>query len=192
VGAKALIGVIGAGTMGAGIAQLALEHGHEVILYDVDEAAIARGRDRIAHGLTTRQVDDLDGLHDAPSIEDVALEADWIFEAASEDLALKQTIFRTLDAAARPQAGLVTTTGTLPVAAIAEGTIHPQRILGLHFVQPVPLAALVEVVATSSTRPALADAAAALVESWGMAAVRTPDRPALIVDRAQPAAGLGD
>jgi len=192
---KDLIGVIGAGTMGAGIAQLALEHGHEVVLHDVDEAALTRGRDRIADGLRRRAAkqspDDvagwvaqrLDGLRDAASIEDVALEADWVIEAALEDLDLKRTIFRALDGAADPGVGLATNTSALSVSAIAEATVHPERVVGLHFFNPAPVMRLVEVVSTASTAPAIANAAAALVESWGKTAVRVADRPGFIVNR---------
>jgi 3-hydroxybutyryl-CoA dehydrogenase len=181
--------------MGAGIAQLALEHGHEVVLHDVDEAAIARGHDRIADGLARRArkaaaadpgawvAQRLDGLHDAPSLEDVAQEADWVIEAALEDLDLKQTIFGTLDAAADPRVVLATNTSALSVGAIAARTAHPERVLGLHFFNPAPLMRLVEVVATERTTPALADKAVALVESWGKTAVRAADRPGFIVNR---------
>src|SRR5215510_9761845 len=108
------IGVVGAGTMGAGIVQLALEAGHEVVLHDVDEEAIERGRARIRDGLARRAakldldadtIDDwVDGrlapLRDAHSLDALAAEADVVIEAALEDLALKQTIFLTLDGAA--------------------------------------------------------------------------------------------
>ena len=192
---KELIGVVGAGTMGAGIAQLALEHGHEVVLHDVDEAAIARGRDRIADGLGRRAARQaprdpepwiaarLERLRDAASLEDVALEADWVIEAAHEDLALKQTIFRALDGVANPRVGLATNTSALSIAAIARAAVHPERVLGLHFFNPAPLMRLVEVVAAPRTSPAVADAAAALVEGWGKVAVRAADHPGFIVNR---------
>src|SRR3990172_13048239 len=96
------VGVVGAGTMGAGIAQVCLQAGHEVLLHDVDEAAIERGRSRIADGLA-RLVDkgrltsaDRDGLlanlHDAHSLEGMAQESDVVIEAALEDIHLKRTI----------------------------------------------------------------------------------------------------
>ena len=100
------VGVIGAGTMGAGIAQVCLQAGHEVQLHDVDHAAIERGRARIADGLQ-KLVDKatltpydrqqmLDSLHDAHSLGGLAIETDIVIEAALEDLGLKQTIFRAL------------------------------------------------------------------------------------------------
>src|SRR6476619_2666046 len=107
---KEIVGVVGAGTMGAGIAQLALEAGHEVVLHDVDEAAIERGRTRIRDGLARRAANlDLDadtiddwvegrivGLRESASLDALGAEAEVIIEAALEDLALKRTIFRTL------------------------------------------------------------------------------------------------
>src|SRR6185436_15671583 len=102
---KEIVGVVGAGTMGAGIAQLALEAGHEVVLHDVDEAAIERGRTRIRDGLARR----------AASLDGLGAEAEVIVEAALEDLGLKRTIFRTLDAAAPPETILATNTSALSI-----------------------------------------------------------------------------
>ena len=194
---RAIIGVVGAGTMGAGIAQLALEAGHEVVLNDVDEAAIERGRDRIRDGLTRRaarldldpdSIDDwvdgrLDGLRDALTLDAIGAEAEVVIEAALEDLELKRTVFRTLDAAASPDVVLATNTSALSVGAIAAATEHPERVLGLHFFNPAPIMPLVEVVVPASTDPAVAKAAARLVESWGKTAVVCGDLPGFIVNR---------
>jgi 3-hydroxybutyryl-CoA dehydrogenase len=191
------IGVVGAGTMGAGIAQLALEAGHEVVLHDVDEEAIERGRVRIRDGLARRAaklpldadtIDDwVDGrlatLRDAHSIDALAAEADVVIEAALEDLDLKQTIFRTLDGAASADAILATNTSALPVAAIAAVTTHPERVVGLHFFNPAPVMRLVEVVSTPTTAPDAAARATALVASWDRTAVAVRDSPGFIVNR---------
>jgi metal-sulfur cluster biosynthetic enzyme len=136
---RIVVGVVGAGTMGAGIAQLAVENGHEVVLHDVDEAAIERGRARVREGLARRALRlDLDGdsadewvdgrlasLRDASSLDAVGAEAELVIEAALEDLELKRAIFRTLDEAAGPDVVLATNTSALSVAAIAEATRHP-------------------------------------------------------------------
>jgi 3-hydroxybutyryl-CoA dehydrogenase len=194
---RAIIGIVGAGTMGSGIAQVALEAGHEVVLHDVDEAAIERGRARIADGLARRaakldldadSIDDwvegrLAGLRDAGSIDAVAAEAEIIIEAALEDLDLKRTIFGVLDGAAPPEVILATNTSALSVASIATATSRPSRVLGLHFFNPAPVMRLVEVVVTAETDPAIADRATALVESWGRTAVRCRDSPGFIVNR---------
>ena len=192
-----IVGVIGAGTMGAGIAQLALEAGHEVVLHDVDEAALAHGRDRIREGLTRRaarldldaeSIDDwVDGrlglLREALALVEVGAEADVVIEAALESLDLKQTIFRALDAASDPKAILATNTSALSVGAIARATTHPERVIGLHFFNPAPVMRLVEVVATPVTEASVVERATALVESWGRTAVRTADSPGFIVNR---------
>jgi 3-hydroxybutyryl-CoA dehydrogenase len=191
------IGVVGAGTMGAGIAQLALEAGHEVLLHDVDEAAIERGRDRIRDGLARRaaslelDADSIDewvdgrlvGLRDAHSLDAVGAEADVVIEAALEDLDLKRTIFGTLDGAAAPNAILATNTSALSIGAIAEATNRPERVLGLHFFNPAAVMRLVEVVRGPATLPSVAARAAALVASWGREPVDVVDSPGFIVNR---------
>src|SRR4029079_9904501 len=192
-----IVGIVGAGTMGAGIAQLALEAGHEVVLFDVDEEAIGRGRVRIREGLGRRAakldldantIDDwadgrYDRLRDGHSLDALAAEADVVIEAALEDLGLKRTLFRTLDSAAAPEAILATNTSALSIAAIAESTPHPERVVGLHFFNPAPVMPLVEVVSSSATSPAIAARATALVVSWGREPVAVVDSPGFIVNR---------
>jgi 3-hydroxybutyryl-CoA dehydrogenase len=191
-----LIGVVGAGTMGAGIAQVALEHGHEVVLYDVDEAAVGRGVERIRSGLGRRAerlgldadtVDDwvearLAGLRQAESLDIVAEEADLVIEAAIEDLELKRDIFRALSAAS-PELILASNTSALSIAAIAEAAEQPAQVVGLHFFNPAPVMRLVEVVSCVQTNPAVADRASALVESWDKTPVHSADSPGFIVNR---------
>jgi 3-hydroxybutyryl-CoA dehydrogenase len=194
---RAIIGIVGAGTMGAGIAQVALEAGHEVVLHDVDEEAIERGRIRIREGLVRRaakldldadSIDDwvdgrLAGLRNALTLDALGAEGEVVLEAALEDLALKRIIFRTLDGATPPETILATNTSALSIAAIAEATDRPERVIGLHFFNPAPLMPLVEVVSAPDTDAAVADRAAALVEGWGKTAVRTADTPGFIVNR---------
>jgi 3-hydroxybutyryl-CoA dehydrogenase len=195
--AKELIGIVGAGAMGAGIAQVALENGHEVVLHDVDEEAIDRGRARIRDGLSRRAAkleldpDSIDewvagrlaNLREAETLALLGAEVDVAIEAALEDLDLKREIFRALDAAADPDAILATNTSALSVGAIAEVVQSPGRVVGLHFFNPAPLMVLVEVVVGPATDPAIADRAAALVEGWGKTAVRCADTPGFIVNR---------
>jgi 3-hydroxybutyryl-CoA dehydrogenase len=194
---RAIIGLVGAGTMGAGIAQLALENGHEVVLHDVDEAAIERGRARIREGLARRAakleldadtIDDwvdgrLAGLRESASLDGLGAEAEVIIEAALEDLDLKRTIFRTLDRAAPPETILATNTSALSIAAIAEATDRPGRVIGMHFFNPAPVMPLVEIVTAPKTDPTIAAAATALVERWGKTAVGCADTPGFIVNR---------
>lgn len=194
---RVIVGVVGAGTMGAGIAQLALENGHEVVLHDVDEAAIERGRARVREGLARRAtrldldpdtIDDwvsgrLAGLRDAHSLDAVGAEAEVVIEAALEDLELKRTIFTALDAAAQPHVVLATNTSALSVAAIAERTRNPERVLGLHFFNPAPVMPLVEVVVAPRTSPRIAERAFQLMEAWEKTPVKCADTPGFIVNR---------
>src|SRR5262245_5941210 len=158
--AGAVIGVVGAGTMGAGIAQVALEAGHEVVLYDIDEDALSRGVERVRVGLGRRAAKlelDADSIDDwvegriaplrtALTLDAVASGVDVAIEAALEDLDLKRTILRALDREAPSEALLATNTSALSVAAIAAATTRPEHVLGLHFFNPAPLMPLVEVV----------------------------------------------
>jgi 3-hydroxybutyryl-CoA dehydrogenase len=189
--------VVGAGTMGAGIAQLALEHGHEVVIHDIDETAIDRGRQRIREGLAKRALtlgldadstdDWIEGrlarLRQAETIAGLGGEIDVAIEAAIEDLELKRDVFRALDAAAPGDAILATNTSALSVAAIAEATSRPQRVVGLHFFNPAPVMPLVEVVAHPGTQQRVVVRAAALVQGWGKTAVLSKDSPGFIVNR---------
>ena len=194
---RPIIGIVGAGLMGSGIAQVALENGHEVVLHDVDAVALATGRDRIADGLTrraTRTVADPAGIDDwvdarlaqlreTVGLEQLGDEADVVIEAALESLDLKQTLFRALDAASDPATILATNTSALSVAAIAAATVRPERVIGLHFFNPAPLMALVEVVAAPGTNHKVVTAAQSLITSWGKTAVRSTDSPGFIVNR---------
>ncbi len=190
------VGVVGAGTMGAGIAQLALEAGHEVTLQDVDPEAFHRARARVRDGLARRAVRlDLDPdsaeawvdgraarLHPCATLDDLA-GCSIVVEAAREDLATKRELFRALDALTAPGAILATNTSALSIAAIAEATAHPVRVLGLHFFNPAPVMPLVEVVIAPGTAPDVADRAVALMEAWGKVAIRCTDTPGFIVNR---------
>ncbi len=191
------IGVVGAGTMGTGIAQVALEAGHEVVLFDVDEEAIERGRLRVREGLGRRaakldldadSIDDwvegrLAGLRNAEALVSLATQVDVVIEAAIEHLPLKQDIFRALDAEADPETILATNTSALRVTDVAALATHRTRILGLHFFNPAALMPLVEVVVTAETDAAVIERAERLVRSWDKTPVRSSDSPGFIVNR---------
>ena len=188
-----IVGVVGAGTMGAGIAQVCLHAGHEVLLYDVDHAAIERGRARIADGFR-RLVDKgrlpadapdrlMGGLRDAHTLEGLAAESDLVIEAALEDIALKRTIFRALGSGSRLATLLATNTSALSVSDVAAASGAADRTLGLHFFNPAPVMPLVEVVAGDATSPATLDAGVRFVEELGKTAVVCRDAPGFIVNR---------
>ncbi len=191
------VGIVGAGTMGTGIAQVALEAGDEALLYDVDPVAIERALARVDDGLARRarrsglhgdEADDWVEAHvlrlrTSPTLEALASEADLVVEAALEDLDLKQAIFRTLDASAPGPTILATNTSALSVTALAAATTRPERVIGLHFFNPVPLMALVEVVVTERTDPTVAHDADRMMAAWGKTTVRCADAPGFIVNR---------
>jgi 3-hydroxybutyryl-CoA dehydrogenase len=187
------VAVVGAGTMGAGIAQVALEAGHSVRMSDRDPAAVATAVERVRTGLMRRAAKTGEGdlwvasvhghLDTESSVEAAVVDADLVIEAAIEDLSAKQTLFRIVAASAPAEAILATNTSALSVTDIASATDRPERVLGLHFFNPAPVMRLVEVVTTTSTDPAVADAATDLMAAWGKTPVRCSDAPGFIVNR---------
>jgi 3-hydroxybutyryl-CoA dehydrogenase len=187
------IGIVGAGTMGAGIAQLCIVAGHAVRLHDASEAALDAGRERIDAGLErlvekgrlTEAARDSArqrlSLAQDPGV--VASGADVVVEAAIEDMAVKRAIFELLDRTAPLQAILATNTSALSVTTIAAATAHPERVLGLHFFNPAPVMALVEVVAGERSSTPVVEAAIAFTEGLGKRAIPCHDAPGFIVNR---------
>jgi 3-hydroxybutyryl-CoA dehydrogenase len=191
----ARVAVIGAGTMGAGIAQVALEGGWRVALHDPVPGATDRAIERIRHGLTRRAekaaskdparaaVDRLLGLEVARDATAAVAGAHLAIEAVLEDLDLKRRRFAELDDAASPDAILATNTSALSVSEIAERTTRPERVVGLHFFNPAPVLPLVEVVAARASAGWAVERAAGIVEGWGKTAIRVTDSPGFIVNR---------
>ena len=186
------IGILGAGTMGAGIAQVAVEAGIEAVVHDPIEGAYERARERIA-GFLTRKVEKgqldaagaaaaLDRLMPATSLEELA-EVDLVVEAIPEELELKRDAFARLDAAAEPETILATNTISLSVARIASAAKRPERVVGMHFFNPVPLMALVEVIAGELTGPAVAQSTMDAARRLGKTPVLAADTPGFIVNR---------
>lgn len=187
------VGVVGAGTMGSGIAQVCLAAGHDVLLFDIDHAAIARGRSRIADGLERLvekgklPVDGRDrmlaALRDAHTLEGLAEESDIVIEAALEDLALKETVFRALGSGTPPSAILATNTSALSVSDIAAASGVPERVVGLHFFNPAPVMPLVEVVAAGQSSRDTVNGAVQFANGLGKQPVVCRDSPGFIVNR---------
>ncbi len=174
------IAVVGAGLMGSGIAQVAAVAGHGVILRDVSDEALARGRaaidkslDRfVAKGLLERSAADeaIGRVTTTTDLEAVA-EADVVVEAAFEDLGVKQDVFRELDRLCRDGAVLATNTSAIPITQIAAVTGRPEAVVGTHFFSPVPMMALCELVRGFKTSDATLDSARAFAESLGKTCV---------------------
>lgn len=182
------VAVVGAGTMGAGIAQTAAVAGHRVYLCDAEPGAAGRAvsgiRDRVkslaAKGRLDTDPSDLDLIPAA--VSDLG-PCGVVIEAITEDLRAKQQLFAELEDVVAADCILASNTSSLSPAALAARLRDPQRLVGLHFFNPVPVMRLVEVVTGLATSAEVADAAARLAESWGKTVVRSASSPGFIVNR---------
>ena len=186
------IGVVGAGTMGAGIAQLGCLGGFALTLHDSDPQALATGADRLQAALAKGAGRGLwsageaaaaaGRLHTTLSLDQLA-GSELVIEAAPEDLGLKRELFDRLAAACGPEAILATNTSSLPVTEIAAEVEAPERVCGMHFFNPPPLMRLVEVVAGERTSEYTLRRAAAVARDMRREPVRATDSPGFIVNR---------
>ncbi|HXE94680.1 MAG TPA: 3-hydroxyacyl-CoA dehydrogenase family protein [Gaiellaceae bacterium] len=186
------VGVVGLGTMGAGIAQVSVQSGFETIGREVEPELGERGRATIerylARGVEKGRLSGdereaaLGRLTLTTDLADLA-DCDLVIEAALEELELKREIFAELDRVTRPDAILATNTSALSVSEIAEATEQPQRVVGMHFFNPAPVLPLVEIVRARESSPAAVDAAYAWAERAGKQPVRCNDTPGFIVNR---------
>ena len=181
------VAVVGAGTMGGGIAQVAAVAGHPVTVYDAVEGAAGRAvaaiRDRVAQLVTKGRLRPT-GLRLAVATELGELApARCVIEAVAEDLAVKQALFAELEKVVTADCVLATNTSSLSPTAIAAGLSHPERLVGLHFFNPAPVMRLVEVVSGLATDPGVAAAVTGLAEGWGKQVVQAAATPGFIVNR---------
>jgi 3-hydroxybutyryl-CoA dehydrogenase len=186
------VGVVGLGTMGAGIAQISVQSGFETIGREVAPELGERGRATIerylARGVEKGRLsgDERDAalgrLTLTTDIADLA-DCDLVIEAALEELDLKREIFAELDRVTRPDAILATNTSALSVSEIAEATDRPERVVGMHFFNPAPVLPLVEIVRGRDSADEAVDAAYAWAERAGKQPVRCNDTPGFIVNR---------
>jgi len=184
--------VVGAGQMGAGIAQVALVSGHTVTLADVSEASLAKGKAGIEKGLAKlveKAKLDESGRQSAlgrlSTITEVldAKNVDVGIEAVTENEELKKRIFRDLDQVVRPGGVLATNTSSIPITRIASATKRPDAVIGMHFMNPVPLMALVEIIRGAATSDETYAATKAMAEKMGKSTVTSRDFPGFIVNR---------
>jgi 3-hydroxybutyryl-CoA dehydrogenase len=186
------IGVVGAGTMGGGIAQVCATHGFRVTLVDVEQPLLDRALAGIGRSL--------DKLHGKGTITDeqrragqdniqtgldlgILHDADLVIEAVSENPALKKDIFARLDEIAPPDAILATNTSSIAITEIAAATQRPDRVIGMHFMNPVPLMQLIEVIRGLATGQETLDVVMALSEKLGKTPVEAADYPGFIANR---------
>ncbi|MBI3091186.1 MAG: 3-hydroxybutyryl-CoA dehydrogenase [Candidatus Tectomicrobia bacterium] len=186
------VGVVGCGLMGAGIAQVAAVAGYSVVVREVNDELLAKGLGRIEDFLAgsvrkgkleaARQAEIMARLQGTTKLDDLA-GCEIIVEAVTENMPLKQQTFKALDAVAKPEALLASNTSTLCIIDIAVATQRPERVVGLHFFNPVPLMALVEVIRSIVTSDATFQAAFDFAASLGKQPVATVDKPGFIVNR---------
>ncbi len=188
----ATVGIVGLGTMGAGIAQVCLEAGHHVIARDVDGAALERGRGRVQAGLERRVakglLDEAAGAAAAERLATVTAltelaPADLVIEAIVEEPQPKARLFAELDGICPAATILATNTSALSVTALAAASGRPGRVVGLHFFNPAPLMPLVEVVRTAVVDEDVFATALAFALGLGKEAVPCPDTPGFLVNR---------
>ena len=186
------VGVLGAGLMGHGIAQVAAQAGCEVVLREVDDATLAKGVGRIEQQLA-RAVEKgkLDAgeadaararIHGTTDYGDLA-DCDLVLEAITEDLGTKLEMWRAVDAVAKPGALFATNTSSLPVIDQAAATTRPDRFLGLHYFNPAQVMKLVEVVRAVTTSDEAFEAGLKFAQAQGKLAIPTKDKAGFIVNR---------
>ena len=186
------IAVLGAGTMGAGIAQVAAQAGFQTLVYDVKQEFIDTGLNRVKNFLkgsrergkvsAEQEKDIIDRFSASTKLEDCKGSA-LVIEAAPEKLDLKRDIFKQLDSICAPETLLASNTSSFSVTAIAASTQHQERVLGLHFFNPPPLMALVEVIQGDRTSTATVEKATELMCAMGKTPARAKDTPGFIVNR---------
>jgi 3-hydroxybutyryl-CoA dehydrogenase len=185
------IGVVGLGTMGAGIAEVFARNGFSVIGVEVNDESLERGRQHLQNS-TARAVsrgklsaEDQQALIDrvafTTSMQDLA-DADFVVEAVVESIELKKSIFRDLEAIVKPEAILATNTSSLSVTEISTANAHPGRVIGVHFFNPAPVQNLVEIIRTVVTEPDVLDDVKALVGRLGKNPVICGDRAGFIAN----------
>ena len=189
---KNIIGVIGAGSMGAGVAQVAASAGHIVLLFDTSQGAAEKGIERTTKGLdklvqreriSAQQRDDLMArIKPVASLDELA-PATLIIEAIVEDLAIKQGVFQQLENICSDATIFASNTSSLSITAIAAALKNSQRFVGMHFFNPAPVMKLVEVISGLATEQTIAQTIFDTAEAWGKKAVQVKSSPGFIVNR---------
>ena len=197
--AAGVIGVVGSGTMGSGIAQLACKAGARTLLYDPLPEALARGAQGVRAGLekeatkgklTAEQAQMAAGRLEPVDSLDALARCELVIEAAPERFDVKHQLYARLSEIVSEQCVLASNTSSLPITAVAAGTAHPERVVGMHFFNPAPLMRLLEVipgVLSSEQALALADATG---KAMGKEVIRAADVPGFIVNRCNRPFGL--
>ena len=186
------IGLVGAGTMGSGIAQAGALSGYDVIMQDISDEKVAKGvagitkslarlaaRDKISKADQSSALSRIEGT---TSLDDLA-ECDVVIEAATENIDLKITVFEQLDALCKPETILASNTSSLSITRLAAATRRPNRVIGLHFFNPVPIMKLVEIVRALQTSDETFTKMDTLTRQLGKEPVSVQDSPGFVVNR---------
>ncbi|MFM7104709.1 MAG: 3-hydroxyacyl-CoA dehydrogenase NAD-binding domain-containing protein [Flavobacteriales bacterium] len=189
---NSFVGVAGAGAMGSGIAQVALQNGHKVILYDIQQHSLDKARNAIQSGLTkwAEKTKMPDGTSEERN-QNLTLSADIsalsscdiIIEAIAERIEIKKDFFGAVSQIVKENCILASNTSSLSLTSIASACKNPGRFIGLHFFNPAPLMALVEIIPAVQTEQQLATQCAELIMQWGKIPVICRDTPGFIVNR---------
>ena len=187
-----LIAVIGAGQMGSGIAQVTAHHGYRTLLTDVTLELAARAKDKIAtilekqvaKGKVTPAIreETLGRLEPAGGTAAIA-DADFVIEAATENIELKLEILRDADLRAKKDAIIASNTSSISITKLAGVVSRPSQVIGMHFMNPVPLMELVEIIRAVQTSPETYEATRALAVELGKTVITSKDQPAFVVNR---------
>ena len=186
------VGVVGAGTMGSGIAQVAATSGYDVVMRDVEQAFVDRGfetiddslgrlvgRDHLTEAEADAARERVTGTTDLEALAD----ADYVVEAVVEDLEVKREVFADLDVVVDDDVSLATNTSTLSITSIAAATDREDLVVGLHFMNPVPVMEGVEVVVGEHTADGTVDLAHGVAEALGKTTWESDDKPGFVVNR---------
>ncbi len=186
------VGVVGAGTMGNGIAQACSVAGIDVVMSDISEGAVQKGvatisssLDRLIKKEKMTEAQKAEVLGRLVTTTDVAAfgECDLVIEAATENLELKLDVFRRLDAAMKPEAILASNTSSISITRLAAATGRPDRVVGMHFFNPVPMMALVELIRGLQTSDQTYAAVEAVSKAIGKTPVQVRNSPGFVVNR---------
>ncbi len=182
-----LVGVVGAGAMGRGIAHVFALQGYRVHLVDSSPAALRQALVSIRRNLDRRDAahteDVLGRIACVSGAPDAVAQADLVIEAVPEELALKQRVFAELDACAPGDAILASNTSSISIASLASATARPERVVGMHFFNPVPVMKLVEIVRSPATSEAVFERALQLARDLGKEPVAVRDAPGFVSNR---------
>ena len=189
---KMKVGVLGSGSMGSGIAQIAASKGHSVKLYDNDRSSLTRSIEKtesilnrlIEKGKISKVDKDntLGNIKTVSSINDFS-DVDIVIEAIVEDLAIKKAVFNQLDGICKPDCILASNTSSFSLSSIASSCLKSERVIGIHFFNPAPIMPLVEIIPALQTSERVINVSRDLIDSWGKVTVIAKDTPGFIVNR---------